>query len=146
MNKTVFPQEKNNTIKINWLLIDAKEENLGRLATVIANHLRGKNKSFYTPHADTGDFVIVINADRIAVTGKKLEQKKYYNHSGRPGGMRIETLGKLKNRIPTRIIEKAVKGMLPKGPLGRNLFKKLKVYSGPNHPHIAQTPEKINLK
>nr|YP_010337201.1 ribosomal protein L13 [Pseudoerythrocladia kornmannii]QUE28281.1 ribosomal protein L13 [Pseudoerythrocladia kornmannii]UNJ16786.1 ribosomal protein L13 [Pseudoerythrocladia kornmannii] len=145
MNKTIFPQAKKAPIINKWLLIDAKEQNLGRLATIIANNLRGKKKSIYTPHADTGDFIIVINADKIEVTGKKLSQKKYYNHSGRPGGMKIETMEQLKNRIPTRIVEKAVKGMLPKGPLGRSLFKKLKVYSGSKHPHVAQSPEIINL-
>nr|QUE30008.1 ribosomal protein L13 [Erythrocladia irregularis] len=145
MNQTIFPQAKENPINSNWLLIDAEKQNLGRLSTIIANHLRGKNKSIYTPHADTGDFIIVINTDKIEVTGKKLSQKKYYHHSGRPGGMKVETLAQLKHRLPNRVLEKSVKGMLPKGPLGRSLFRKLKVYSGPQHPHTAQNPEMINL-
>ena len=146
MNKTIFPQisqQSNHDSK--WCVIDAKEQNLGRLATEVANRLRGKHKQIYTPHANVGDFVIVINADKIQVTGKKLIQKKYYRHSGRPGGMKIETLENLQKRIPNRIIEKAVKGMLPKGPLGRIIFKKLKVYSGTNHPHKAQKPDIINI-
>nr|QUE28104.1 ribosomal protein L13 [Sahlingia subintegra] len=145
MNKTTFPQINKNSTYNNWYVIDAEEQNLGRLATEIANRLRGKNKSIYTPHANTGDFVIVINADKISVTGKKLIQKKYYRHSGRPGGMKIETLENLQKRMPTRVLEKAIKGMLPKGPLGRTLFKKLKVYANTNHPHEAQKPETINL-
>nr|YP_010337736.1 ribosomal protein L13 [Sahlingia subintegra]UNJ17321.1 ribosomal protein L13 [Sahlingia subintegra] len=145
MNKTTFPQINQNSTYSNWCVIDAKNQHLGRLATEIANRLRGKNKSLYTPHANTGDFVIVINADKITVTGKKLIQKKYYRHSGRPGGMKIETLENLQKRMPTRVLEKAIKGMLPKGPLGRTLFKKLKVYASANHPHEAQKPKVINL-
>lgn len=145
MNKTIFPQAKKNPLSSNWYLIDGNEKNLGRLATVIANHLRGKTKNLYTPHANIGDNIIVINAEKITVTGKKLSQKKYYNHSGRPGGMRVESLSLLQKRIPNRILEKAVKGMLPKGPLGRELFKKLKVYNGTEHPHSAQLPQIIDI-
>lgn len=146
MNKTIFPQiSKESANYSKWCVIDAKEQNLGRLATEVANRLRGKNKQIYTPHSNVGDFVIVINADKIQVTGKKLIQKKYYRHSGRPGGMKIETLENLQKRMPNRVVEKAVKGMLPKGPLGRTLFKKLKVYSGNNHPHKAQKPDIINI-
>lgn len=146
MNKTVFPQiTQESKQNDSWYIIDAEEQNLGRLATKVANRLRGKQKSVYTPHANMGDFIIVVNADKIKVTGKKLIQKKYYRHSGRPGGMKIETLENLQKRMPTRVIEKAIKGMLPKGPLGRTLFKKLKVYAGNKHPHTAQKPKIINL-
>nr|YP_009297494.1 ribosomal protein L13 [Erythrotrichia carnea]AOM66837.1 ribosomal protein L13 [Erythrotrichia carnea] len=146
MNKTIFPQiNEKNQYPSKWWVIDAEHQNLGRLATEVAKQLRGKNKAIYTPHANVGDFVIVINAEKIEVTGKKLIQKKYYRHSGRPGGMKVETLENLQKRIPTRIVEKAIKGMLPKGPLGRTLFKKLKVYSGVKHPHKAQNPKVINI-
>nr|QUE29227.1 ribosomal protein L13 [Erythrotrichia welwitschii] len=146
MNKTIFPQIKKATTECdNWYIIDADQQNLGRLATQVANRLRGKTKTMYTPHANLGDFVIVINADKIKVTGKKLIQKKYYRHSGRPGGMKVETLESLQKRMPKKVIEKAVKGMLPKGPLGRTLFKKLKVYSGSAHPHKAQKPDTVRI-
>nr|QUE29582.1 ribosomal protein L13 [Erythrotrichia foliiformis] len=146
MNKTIFPKISNGSkFSNNWYIIDAEQQYLGRLATEVANRLRGKHKNMYTPHADIGDQIIIINASKINVTGKKLIQKKYYRHSGRPGGMKVETLESLQNRIPTRVVEKAVKGMLPKGPLGRTLFKKLKVYSGAKHPHEAQKPEIINF-
>nr|QUE28485.1 ribosomal protein L13 [Porphyrostromium boryanum] len=145
MNKTIFPKNNDKLTYNKWCIIDARGQTLGRLATEVANQLRGKNKHIYTPHSDMGNFVIIINADKIEVTGKKLVQKKYYRHSGRPGGMKIETLENLQKRMPTRIIEKAVKGMLPKGPLGRTLFKKLKVYAGTSHPHKAQQPEIITI-
>nr|QUE28632.1 ribosomal protein L13 [Porphyrostromium japonicum] len=145
MNKTIFPQGNERSTYTKWCVIDASGQTLGRLATSVANQLRGKNKGMYTPHADIGNFVIVINAEKIEVTGKKMTQKKYYRHSGRPGGLKVETLENLQKRMPNRIIEKAVKGMLPKGPLGRTLFKKLKVYGGAGHPHEAQKPELINL-
>ena len=138
MNKTSTPSL--TTIKRNWFLVDAKGQTLGRLASEIANVLRGKNKPSFTPHLDTGDFVIVVNAEKIEVSGKKASQKLYRRHSGRPGGMKIEKFETLRNRIPERIIEQAVKGMLPHNSLGRQQFKKLKVYKGSDHPHDAQNP------
>lgn len=132
-------------IERNWYVVDAADQRLGRLATEIAQVLRGKKKPNYAPHMDTGDFVIVVNADRVAVTGKKSSQKLYHRHSGRPGGMKTETFAQLQKRIPERIIEKAVKGMLPKNSLGRQLFTKLKVYAGPEHPHAAQNPESLTV-
>lgn len=143
MNKTIVPSI--DSIEKKWYIVDAENQRLGRLATEIANVLRGKNKPSYTPHLDTGDYVIVINAEKVVVTGKKSEQKLYRRHSGRPGGMKVETFAQLQKRIPERIIEKAVKGMLPKNSLGRSLFTKLKVYTGPNHPHIAQQPETLTI-
>ncbi|MGB3137435.1 MAG: 50S ribosomal protein L13 [Nodosilinea sp.] len=124
-----------------WHVIDAEGQRLGRLATEIAVILRGKNKPTFTPHMDTGDFVIVVNAEKVVVTGRKASTKLYRRHSGRPGGMKVETFEKLQARIPERIIEQAVKGMLPKNSLGRRQFTKLKVYAGPDHPHQAQGPE-----
>lgn len=124
-----------------WYLIDAKGKTLGRLATLIAILIRGKHKSVYTPYLNSGDNVIVINAKDICITGKKAKQKIYRRHSGRPGGLKIETFEKLQDRIPERILEKAVKGMLPKGPLGRSMYRNLKVYSGEDHPHQSQKPE-----
>ena len=138
MNKTTTPSLLN--IKRNWFLVDAEGKNLGRLASEIANVLRGKNKPSFTPHLDTGDFVIVVNAEKIEVSGKKASQKLYRRHSGRPGGMKIEKFETLRDRIPERIIEQAVKGMLPHNSLGRQQFKKLKVYKGSEHPHEAQNP------
>ena len=143
MNKTPLPTKE--TLEQKWYVVDAAEQRLGRLATEIAMTLRGKNKPTYTPHMDTGDFVIVINAEKVVVTGRKSDQKLYRRHSGRPGGMKTETFKHLQGRIPERIIEKAVKGMLPKNSLGRKLFTKLKVYAGPNHPHAAQQPENLNI-
>ena len=138
MNKTSTPSLK--TIKRSWFLVDAEGQTLGRLASEIANVLRGKNKPSFTPHLDTGDFVIVVNAEKIEVSGKKTSQKLYRRHSGRPGGMKIEKFETLRERIPERIIEQAVKGMLPHNSLGRQQFKKLKVYKGSEHPHDAQNP------
>ena len=138
MNKTTTPSIE--TIKREWFLVDATDKTLGRLATEIAVILRGKNKPSFTPHLDTGDFVIVVNAEKIEVTGKKSSQKLYRRHSGRPGGMKIEKFETLQERIPERIIEQAVKGMLPHNSLGRQQFRKLKVYKGPEHPHAAQDP------
>ena len=138
MNKTSTPSL--TTIKRNWFLIDAEGQTLGRLASEIANILRGKNKPSFTPHLDTGDFVIVVNAEKIEVSGKKTSQKLYRRHSGRPGGMKVEKFETLRDRIPERIIEQAVKGMLPHNSLGRQQFKKLKVYKGSEHPHDAQNP------
>lgn len=142
MNKTPLP-EKDLTKK--WYVVDAADQRLGRLATEIAMILRGKKKATFTPHMDTGDFVIVVNAEKVVVTGRKPKQKLYRRHSGRPGGMKVETFEQLQKRIPERIVEKAIKGMLPKNSLGRKLFTKLKVYAGPNHPHQAQQPEELKL-
>ena len=142
MNKTSTPSL--TTIKRNWFLVDANGQTLGRLASEIANILRGKNKPSFTPHLDTGDFVIVVNAEKVEVTGKKSSQKLYRRHSGRPGGMKVEKFETLQERIPERIIEQAVKGMLPHNALGRQQFRKLKVYKGPDHPHAAQDPVLLN--
>ncbi|MFM1843215.1 MAG: ribosomal protein [Cyanobacteriota bacterium] len=141
MNKTVLPTPE--TLNPQWYVIDAAGQRLGRLATEVAMILRGKNKPNFTPHMDTGDFVIIINAEKIEVTGRKREQKLYRRHSGRPGGMKEETFEKLQVRLPERIVESAIRGMLPKNSLGRKLFTKLKVYAGPNHPHAAQQPETL---
>lgn len=143
MNKTYLPPL--DSIERNWYVVDATNQRLGRLATEVARVLRGKNKPTYTPSIDTGDFVIIINAEKIDVTGKKRTQKLYRRHSGRPGGMKVETFAKLQARIPERIIEQAVKGMLPKNTLGRQLFTKLKVYAGPDHPHQAQQPQPLEI-
>jgi large subunit ribosomal protein L13 len=143
-NKTFLPQVA--TMNHEWYVVDATNQRLGRLATEIAMILRGKNKPHYTPHMDTGDFVIVVNAEKLVVTGKKRSQKIYRRHSGRPGGMKTETFAKLQQRIPERILEQAVKGMLPKTSLGRRLFTKLKVYAGPTHPHTAQQPKELKIK
>lgn len=141
--KTYLPSL--DSLEQKWYVVDAADQRLGRLATEIASIIRGKKKPIFTPHMDTGDFVIVINAEKVQVTGKKYSQKLYRNHSGRPGGMRTENFAHLQNRIPERIIEQAVKGMLPKNALGRQLFKKLKVYAGPDHPHMAQQPEIMTI-
>ena len=125
----------------NWLVVDASGQTLGRLATQIADRLRGKHKPEYTPHCDVGDFVIVVNAERIAVTGKKREEKLYYRHSGYPGGLRTRTLEEMLERRPEEVIRRAVKGMLPRNRLARAQLRKLKVYAGPEHPHAAQQPE-----
>lgn len=143
-NKTYIPPVA--TIERKWLIVDAANQRLGRLASEIAIVLRGKNKPTYTPHMDTGDFVIVINAEKVDVTGKKRSQKLYRRHSGRPGGMKTETFEKLQARIPERIIEQAVRGMLPKNSLGRQLFTKMKVYAGEDHPHGAQQPQVLEIK
>ena len=144
MNKTYLPNP--TTLERQWYLIDAEGLRLGRLASEIAKILRGKNKPTYTPHLDTGDFVIIVNADKVAVTGRKASQKLYRRHSGRPGGMKVETFEKLQARSPERIIEQAVRGMLPKNRLGRQLFTKLKVYAGAEHPHAAQQPQVLAIK
>ena len=144
MTKTYIPPV--DEIDRKWYVVDAADQRLGRLSTEIARILRGKNKPTYTPNMDTGDFVVVINAEKVAVTGNKREQKIYRRHSGRPGGMKTETFAKLQDRIPERIIEQAVKGMLPKNALGRKLFTKLKVYAGSEHPHQAQSPETLVIQ
>ncbi len=130
----------------NWYVVDATGLTLGRLATQIADALRGKRKPEYTPHCDTGDFVIVVNAEKITVTGNKREQKRYYRHSGYPGGLRSRTLNEMLERRPEEVIRKAVKGMLPRNRLGRQQLTKLKVYAGPDHPHAAQQPEPMEIK
>jgi len=133
------------SIEREWYIIDANDLILGRLATRAASILRGKHRPQYTPHADCGDHVIVINAARVRVTGRKEEQKVYYRHSGYAGGLKSITLEKQRQQYPERIIEAAVKGMLPKTPLGRKMFKKLKVYAGEDHPHTAQQPKSLSL-
>jgi large subunit ribosomal protein L13 len=143
MNKTSVPSI--DSIDRQWYLVDAENQTLGRLATEVASVLRGKNKASFTPHLDTGDFVIVVNADKIRVSGKKPQQKLYRRHSGRPGGMKVETFEHLQERLPERIVEKAIKGMLPHNALGRQLFRKLKVYKGTEHPHSAQQPTTLQL-
>ena len=132
-------------IERKWYVVDATDKTLGRLTSEIAKVLRGKNKPVYTPHIDTGDYVIVVNAEKIAVTGKKLDQKIYYNHSDYVGGMKETTLKEMLAKHPERVIEYAVKGMLPKGPLGRSMIKKLHVYAGPEHDHQAQKPEVLTF-
>ncbi|MBA3660251.1 MAG: 50S ribosomal protein L13 [Gammaproteobacteria bacterium] len=141
--KTYFATTENTEHK--WYLVDASNKVLGRLATQIAKYLRGKHKPEFTPHADAGDYIVVINAEKIKVTGKKAQDKVYYRHSGYPGGLKETTYEKLQQKNPVQIIELAVKGMLPKNPLGRDMLRKLKVYSGTDHPHTAQQPEQINL-
>jgi len=130
----------------NWLLVDAEDQTLGRLATQIAETLRGKHKPEFTPHCDVGDFVIVVNAEKVAVTGNKREQKRYYRHSGYPGGLRSRTLNDMLERRPEEVIRSAVKGMLPRTRLGRAQLRKLKVYAGPEHPHAAQKPQSMEVK
>ena len=134
-----------STIERKWYVVDATGYTLGRLASEVAKVLRGKNKPTYTPHIDTGDYVIVVNADKINVTGKKLDQKIYYNHSEYVGGMKEPTLREMMAKKPERVIELAVKGMLPKGPLGREMYTKLHVYAGPEHDHAAQKPEALTF-
>ena len=133
------------TIDRKWYVVDAEGKTLGRLASEVAKVLRGKNKPIFTPHIDTGDYVIVVNAEKIKVTGKKLDQKVYYRHSGYVGGIKETTLKEMLNKHPERVIEFAVKGMLPKGPLGRQMYTKLFVYAGPDHKHAAQKPEALTF-
>ena len=133
------------TIDRKWYVVDAEGKTLGRLASEVAKVLRGKNKPIFTPHIDTGDYVIVVNAEKIKVTGKKLEQKIYYNHSDYVGGMKETTLAELLAKKPEKVIELAVKGMLPKGPMGRDMIKKLHVYAGPEHANQAQKPEVLTF-
>ena len=136
---------KPGEIAREWYVVDADGKTLGRLATQIADTLRGKNKPAYTPHIDTGDFVIVVNAEKIAVTGQKLDQKLYYRHSGYPGGLRTRTLREQLERRPTEVLRKAVKGMLPRNRLARQQITKLKIYAGPEHPHAAQKPTPMEI-
>jgi len=131
------------TIERKWYIVDASGKTLGRLASRLASCLRGKNKAEYTPHADTGDCYIILNVDKLKVTGRKAKEKVYFRHSNYPGGLKQETFEKLHARKPERVLEIAVQGMLPKGPLGRDMFRKLKIYSGNEHPHAGQNPEII---
>jgi len=133
------------TVERRWWVVDASDQVLGRLATRVATVLRGKHKPAFTPHLDTGDFVIVVNADKIKLTGRKWEQKAYYRHSGYPGGIKSFLAKRLRSEHPDRLVQAAVRGMLPKNRLGRKLIKKLKVYAGPEHPHQAQQPSALSL-
>ncbi len=136
---------KPETVQRDWFVVNAENKVLGRLATEIARRLRGKHKAMYTPHVDTGDYIIVINAEKVHVTGRKETAKTYYHHTGYPGGIKEITLNKLRQKAPEQIIQNAVKGMLPKGPLGREIFRKLKVYVGSEHKHTAQQPLPLDL-
>jgi large subunit ribosomal protein L13 len=136
---------KPGEVERRWYVVDADGQTLGRLATRIADTLRGKGKAQYTPHVDTGDFVVVVNAEKVRVTGNKLDQKRYYRHSGYPGGLRSRTLRDQLERRPTEVIRKAVKGMLPKNRLARKQLNKLKIYAGPDHPHEAQAPQPLEV-
>lgn len=136
---------KKDEVEKSWVLVDAKDKVLGRLAADVASILRGKTKPTYTPHTDVGDFVVIINADKVRLTGRKMDQKKYYHHSGYIGGLKERTARQVMEKKPEEIIRHAVKGMLPKNSLGRSMFKKLKVYAGENHPHEAQQPQAITL-
>jgi len=138
---TATPQ----TVQRDWYLVDATGKTLGRLSAELARRLRGKHKPTYTPHVDTGDYLVVINAEKIHVTGNKLQNKKYHRFTGYIGNLKTETLGQALERHPERVIETAVKGMLPKGPLGRAMYRKLKVYAGAEHPHAAQQPQVLEL-
>ena len=133
------------SVKRDWYLIDAEGKTLGRMAAAIATRLRGKHKPEYTPHVDTGDYIVVVNADKVRVTGNKAKDKIYHSHTGYPGGLKSISFEKLMEKAPERTIQSAVRGMLPKGPLGRVMFKKLKVYAGTEHPHIAQQPQELTL-
>jgi large subunit ribosomal protein L13 len=134
---------KPHEVRRDWVVIDAQDQVIGRVATEVARRLRGKHKTCYTPHVDTGDFVIVVNAAKVKSTGNKEQGKMYWRHTGYPGGIKSTALGRMRQTHPERIIEIAVKGMLPKNPLGRAMFRKLKVYSGAEHPHVAQQPKAI---
>ncbi len=138
---TVTPAD----IQREWYVVDAKGKTLGRLASEVAKILRGKHKPIYTPHADCGDYVIIVNADKVRVTGRKMEQKMYYRHSGYPGGFKAIRLRDQLAQFPTRVLELAIRGMLPKGRLGRAMYRKLKVYASETHPHEAQKPKKLEL-
>ena len=137
---------KSHEVQRDWYIIDATDKVLGRLAAEIAHRLRGKHKAEYTPHVDTGDYIVITNAEKIKVTGSKHQDKMYYHHSGFPGGIKSINFAKLQLENPTRIIERAVKGMLPKNPLGRAMYRKLKVYAGNEHPHVAQQPKSLDLE
>ena len=132
-------------VRRDWFLVDADGKTLGRLATEIARRLRGKHKAEYTPHVDTGDYIVVVNAEKVRVTGAKTTDKMYHHHTGYPGGLKSISFEKLIDKAPERVIQRAVKGMLPRNPLGRAMFKKLKVYAGNEHPHAAQQPQVLNI-
>ena len=136
---------RNQDVERSWWVIDAQDKTLGRLATAVATRLRGKHKPEYTPHVDTGDYIVVVNAEKIRVTGNKETDKIYWRHSGYPGGIKHANLATMREKQPEKIIEKAVKGMLPHNPLGRAMFRKLKVYAGAEHPHSAQQPKALDL-
>ena len=136
---------KAEDVSRDWFVVDASDKNLGRLASEIAHRLRGKHKAEYTPHVDTGDYIVVINAEKVRVTGNKATGKIYHRHTGYPGGLKSMSFEKLIDRAPERVIQSAVKGMLPRNPLGRAMFKKLKVYAGNEHPHTAQQPQALNI-
>ena len=136
---------KPETVQRDWFVVDADGKTLGRLATEIASRLRGKHKPEYTPHVDTGDYIVVVNAEKVAVTGNKAKGKIYYSHTGFPGGIKEISFEKLIAKKPEMVLEKAVKGMLPRGPLGRQMFRKLKVYAGPEHNHAAQQPQVLDI-
>ena len=137
---------KAHEVKRDWLIVDASDKILGRLATEIASRLRGKHKAEYTPHVDTGDYIVVTNVEKLKVTGRKFKDKLYYNHSGFPGGIKEISFEKLQAKHPARILERAVKGMLPKNPLGRDMYRKLKIYVGGEHPHDAQQPKQLDIE
>jgi large subunit ribosomal protein L13 len=137
---------KTHEVKRDWFVVDADNKVLGRLASEIARRLRGKHKPEFTPHVDTGDYIVVVNAGKMRVTGNKEQDKKYYRHSGYPGGIYETTFGKMQERFPGRALEKAVKGMLPKGPLGYAMIKKMKIYAGADHPHEAQQPQPLEIQ
>ena len=143
MMKTIWTKEAD--VERNWYIVDAEGKTLGRLASQRAAVLRGKHKPIYNPSVDTGDFVVVVNADKIHVTGRRMDQKKYYTHSGYQGGLKERTLRQMMEKSPERVIQLAVRGMLPKNVLGRKMIKKLKVYAGPDHPHAAQRPETLEI-
>ncbi|HET8816222.1 50S ribosomal protein L13 [Pseudidiomarina aestuarii] len=136
---------KPETVQRDWYVIDAEGKTLGRLATEVARRLRGKHKPEYTPHVDTGDYIVIINCEKVAVTGRKAQDKIYYSHSGYPGGIKEINFEKLIAKAPEMVIQKAVKGMLPRGPLGRAMFRKLKVYAGAEHNHVAQQPKQLEI-
>jgi large subunit ribosomal protein L13 len=145
MTAKITQSAREQDVQRDWYVVDAQGQTLGRLATQVATILRGKNKPSYTPHVDCGDYVVVVNAEKIHVTGQKMTQKKYYRHSGYPGGLKEVTLRDQLDKFPNRVVETAVRGMLPHNRLGRRMFKKLKVYAGPNHPHEAQQPKTLEL-
>jgi large subunit ribosomal protein L13 len=136
---------KPHEVRRDWFVVDATDKVLGRLAVEVARRLRGKHKAIYTPHVDTGDYVVIVNAEKVRVTGNKAQDKLYYRHSQFPGGLKTTNFTKMQAQFPTRVLEKAVKGMLPKGPLGTAMLRKLKVYAGPNHPHGPQQPQTLNV-
>jgi large subunit ribosomal protein L13 len=144
--KTLFVTPQSEYAKRSWYVIDAQGKSLGRVAAQAASMLRGKNKPTYEPSQETGDFVVIVNADKVAVTGRKRQNKMYYHHTGFPGGLKGHTFAKLIDRDPVGPLEIAIRGMLPKGPLGRKLYKNAKIYAGPNHPHAAQSPVAIDVE